>query len=90
MAVGRSYVTNFNSNKPINPYHAIVQLYNKNGTWKDTSSCDTSVPIGSSNYHCNTSSYSIVASGSTSKFDVCLFYTSGQTNCTGYTSYTKS
>jgi len=90
-AVGQSYVTNFNSSKPIDPYHVIIQLYTKNGTWKDTNNCDTSVPVGSSNYqYCATGGYGIVASGANSKFDVCLFYTNGPTNCSGWDSYTKS
>jgi hypothetical protein len=91
-AAGRSYVTNYYSGKPINPWHVVVQLYDRTGTWKDSNSCDrSSAPVGSSNiFSCNTYSYNIVASGATAKFDVCLFYTSGQTNCSGFISYTKA
>jgi hypothetical protein len=92
VAGGRSYVTNYNSNKPINPWHVVVHLYDNTGASKDTNSCDrTSAPVGSSNvFGCNTSSYNITASGSKATSDVCLFYTSGQTNCSGWASYTKS
>ena len=92
MAGGHTYVTNYNSFKPINPWHVIVQLWDKNGVEKDMNSCDnSSAPIGSSNAtNCTTYAYNIIHSGSKAKVNVCLFYTSGQTNCSPWVAYTKA
>jgi hypothetical protein len=84
-----SYITHYNSNRPINPYHVRVWFYGPGGSLNNDGTCDRgSAPVGSSNTYICYSGYGVGTAGSTTKSQVALFYTSGQLSVSPTISFT--